>query len=82
MPAETGLEEVADRLVVHAWVDGEDFEKRIEPLARRVSRIQEDLPLAANGAGATRQVTERFLADAEAEIPCQLHRLFEEAEGV
>jgi hypothetical protein len=54
VPAETGFEAVADRLVGHAGVDGEDFEERIEPLARRVSRIQEDLPLAADSTRAAR----------------------------
>jgi hypothetical protein len=82
VPAEAGIEEVTDRLVGDAGVAREDLEERVEPLARGMRRVEENLSLAADGARAARQVTERFFADAKAEIPGQLHRLLEEAECV
>ena len=82
MPAEAGFEEVADRLVAHVSVGSEDIEEGVEPLAGRMRGIEEDLTLAADGAGASRHFAERFLTDAVTEIAGQLHRLLEEAQRV
>ena len=82
VPAEAGFEEVADRLVAHVSVGGEDIEEGVEPLAGRMRGVEEDLTLAADSAGASRQFAERFLTDAVAEIAGHLHRLLEEAERV
>ena len=70
---------MADRLVAHVGVGGEDIKEGVEPLAGRMRGIEEDLTLAADGADASRQFAERFLTDAVAEIPGQLLRLLEEA---
>ena len=63
MLAKAGFEEVADRLVAHVGVGGEDIKEGVEPLAGRMRGIEEDLTLAADGADASAIVLASLVVD-------------------
>lgn len=75
-------EETTHRFPRHRRLGGEHVEQQVETLGRRMGGVDENLPPAPDGARAPWRVSERFFADDESDVACQLHRLLEEAQRV
>lgn len=68
-------EQAADRLVRDGGIAGQHTQQHGEPIGSRAFEVQQDRLPAADTAGPTGQVAERFLADVVADLASQLQRL-------